>query len=389
MKIRIKKQKPLLLLSVLLFVLLTGPLYRAVGAVIAENGIREERDAEAEAEITSADILSQVGSIMGTPLEFADETLPGITESVSDGNVVLADDPDSAALSEKLKILDRPPALRTVDNAAVKLASAYDEAKGAPMPYIQENGRINFYFGTLNPRIVCKPLRLTNIELQPGEVVRNVHISDASRWIVSGAQSGADDALTTHVIVKPRIPDIAANMLIHTDMRTYSVELVSVTDGQFMPFVGFVYPDVPGSVKAADAESWRKLLAAYRRADGIMAAPPEAEVVAEKLGARGIDPADVYAKYTIKTVKGNNIPWKPIAAYDAKGHTYVVMPDLMQVTESPAFFIKEGGKEKLTNYRIDGNTYIVDRLFDIGILQIGGNRVAIYRDDKVAAPAPK
>jgi type IV secretion system protein VirB9 len=292
-------------------------------------------------------------------------------------------------LSEKLKILDTPPGLRAIDDSAIKLARAYDEAKGAPMPYIQENGRINFYFGTLNPRIVCKPLRLTNIELQPGEAVRNVHISDTSRWIVSGAQSGADDALTTHIIVKPLIPDIAANMLIHTDRRTYSVELVSVTDGQFMPFVGFVYSEVPAGVKAADAESWQKLLAAYRRADDIMAAPPEAEVIAAKLGARGIDPADVYTKYTIKIVKGKNIPWKPIAAYDAKGHTYIVMPELMQVTESPAFFIKESGKEKLTNYRVDGNTYIVDRLFDIGILQIGSNRVAIYRDDKVAASASK
>jgi type IV secretion system protein VirB9 len=257
------------------------------------------------------------------------------------------------------------------------------------MPYIQENGRINFYFGTINPRIVCKPLRLTNIELEPGEAVKNIHISDTSRWIVSSAQSGADDELTTHIIVKPQIPDIAANMLIHTDKRTYSVELVAVTNGQFMPFVGFVYPEVPGKVKAADAESWQNLLAAYRRADDIMAAPPEAEITAEKLGARGIDPADVYAKYTIKIIQGKNIPWKPLAAYDARGHTYVVMPDLMQVTESPAFFIKESGREKLTNYRVDGNTYIVDRLFDIGILQIGSNRVAIYRNDKVAASVPK
>ncbi|MDR1650654.1 MAG: TrbG/VirB9 family P-type conjugative transfer protein [Synergistaceae bacterium] len=387
MKRQMKKQKPLLLSLGLLFVLLTGPLYSAEGAVITETGPREEQ--EAVTEITSADILSHVGSIMGTPLEFADELLPGITEGVSGGNVVLEDDPDSAALSEKLKILDRPPGLRTIDDAAVNLARAYDEAKGAPMPYIQENGRINFYFGTLNPRIVCKPLRLTDIELQPGESVRNVHISDTSRWIVSGAQSGADDALTAHVIVKPQIPDIAANMLIHTDRRTYSVELVSVTDGQFMPFVGFIYPEVPGGVKASDAESWQKLLAAYRRADDIIAAPPAAEVAAAKLGARGIDPADVYTKYSVKIIKGKNISWKPLTVYDAKGHTYVVMPELMQVTESPAFFIKENGREKLTNYRVDGNTYIVDRLFDIGILQIGGNRVAIYRGDKVAASAPK
>ncbi|MDR3280498.1 MAG: TrbG/VirB9 family P-type conjugative transfer protein [Synergistaceae bacterium] len=380
-----RQTKTVLSALALLCALLMGAGYEAIGAVITENGSRDEPARASE--VTSEDILSQVGSIMGTPLELADEALPGIVNGVSDGNVVIMDDPDSAALSEKLKILDRPPGLRAIDDTALKLARAYDEAKGAPMPYIQENGRINFYFGTLNPRIVCKPLRLTNIELQPGEVVKNVHISDGSRWIVSGAQSGADDALTAHIIVKPQIPDIAANMLIHTDMRTYSLELISITDGQFMPLVGFVYPEVPGSVKAADAESWQKLLAAYRRADDIMTAPPATDVIAARLGARGIDPADVYAKYTIKVVKGKNIPWKPLTAYDAKGHTYIVMPEMMQVTESPAFFIKENGREKLTNYRLDGNTYIVDRLFDVGILQIGGDRVAVYRDDKVASPA--
>jgi type IV secretion system protein VirB9 len=381
-----KKQTKTALLSLtLLIALLTGMGHRARGAVIAEDGVQDEPIQAPE--LTSADILSQVSDIMGTPLEFMDETLPGVTESASDGNVVLVDDPDSAALSEKMKILDRPPELRAIDDTAVKLASAYDEAKGAPMPYIQENGRINFYFGTLNPRIVCKPLRLTNIELQPGEVVRNVHISDSARWMVLGAQSGAEYELTTHIIVKPLLPDIAANMLIHTSMRTYSVELISVTEGQFMPFVGFVYPDVPGSVKAADAESWQRLLSAYHQADDVMTAPPSPDVIAARLGARGVDPADVYTKYTVKVVKGRSIPWKPLAVYDAKGHTYIVMPDVMHVTESPAFFIKESGREKLTNYRVDGSTYVVDRLFDIGILQIGSNRIAIYRDDKVASSA--
>jgi hypothetical protein len=35
---------------------------------------------------------------------------------------------------------------------------------------------------------------------------------------------------------------------------------------------------------------------------------------------------------------------------------------------------------------VEGGKYIVDRLFDIGILQVGGDRVAIYRNTKVAAP---
>jgi type IV secretion system protein VirB9 len=186
------------------------------------------------------------------------------------------------------------------------------------------------------------------------------------------------------VIVKPQVPDIAANMLIHTDRRTYSLEFVSKSDGQFMPYVGFVYPEVSGTRKAADAESWKRLLALYKRADDVKVS--EAARPATEENARAVDPEKLFTKYTIKTVKGRDIPWKPASAYDAGGHTYIVMPEKMFVTESPAFFIKANGREKLTNYRVEGNIYIIDRLFDIGILQVGGDRVAIYRDVKVAAP---
>jgi type IV secretory pathway VirB9-like protein len=177
-------------------------------------------------------------------------------------------------------------------------------------------------------------------------------------------------------------------MLIHTDRRTYSLELISITEGQYMPFVGFVYPEVPARVKALDAESWSTLLSLYQQADILKNAEAAQEAAREaSLGARGVKPEAVFAQYTIKVIKGGGaIAWKPTSVYDARGHTYIVMPERMQVTESPAFFIKANGREKLTNYRVEGNLFIVDRLFDIGILQVGGDRVAIYRDTKVASP---
>jgi type IV secretion system protein VirB9 len=355
------------------------------GAVFTEEGMVAE-DAANEGgapQMTSADILEHVGGYIGVSLDMPANTPEGSAGAIAGEEVLLVDDPESKALEEKLKKLEQLPATRKIDAAAVGLAKAYDEASGAPMPYLQDNGRINFYFGTLNPRIACKPLRLTDIELEPGEKVRNVHISDSARWLVSSAQSGADGELTAHVIVKPLVPDIAANMLIHTDRRTYSLEFVSGAEGQFMPYVGFVYPDVPGAMKAADAASWNRLLAAYRRVDGIKASEEARRAL--EITARTVDPENIYTKYTIKIVKGKNIPWKPTSVYDSGGHTYIVMPAEMSVTESPAFFIKANGTEKLTNYRVEDGKYIVDRLFDIGILQVGGDRVAIYRDVKVAA----
>jgi type IV secretion system protein VirB9 len=366
--------------------LVTGAPRFTEGAVFNEEGmvITGAADEGGALRMTSADILEQVGGYIGASLDIPINTPEGLVGAIAGEEVLLVDDPESKALEEKLKKLEQLPPTRKIDAAAVGLAKAYDDASGAPMPYLQDNGRINFYFGTLNPRIVCKPLRLTDIELEPGEKVRNVHISDSARWLVSSAQSGADGKLTAHVIVKPLVPDIAANMLIHTDRRTYSLEFVSGAEEQFMPYVGFVYPDVPDAMKAADAASWNRLLETYKRADDIKASE-EARRNPE-ITARTVDPENIYTKYTIKVVKGKNIPWKPTSAYDSGGHTYIVMPAKMSVTESPAFFIKTDGKEKLTNYRVEGGRYIVDRLFDIGILQVGGDRVAIYRNVKVAAP---
>jgi type IV secretion system protein VirB9 len=304
------------------------------------------------------------------------------------GNTTIEiDDPDSIIFDQKLYEVERLPEIRAVDEVAIELAKAYSQANEAPLPFMAStNGRINFYYGTMNPRIICRPLRLTDIELEPGEQVKNVHISDTARWSVSGAWSGEMENLVTHVILKPQLPDIAANLLIHTDRRTYAIEIISLTTEEYMPFVGFLYPETPKQTAIADSESWENLLKQYNLVNEQQAA--NAAKTARN-NARLADPATIYTDYEIKTTKGKNIAWKPKNVYSAGGKTYIAMPPKMQMTEAPAFFIKQNGKEKLTNYRVEGDIYIIDRLFDIGILQIGKDRVAIYRKTPVAAPEKK
>jgi type IV secretion system protein VirB9 len=354
-----------------------GGIFLRIGARYAAGATADsvEPPFELAEPFSYDDLQPESGMVFGdNPIEEAQQN--------DSPEVIEVDDPESVIFEQKMQAVEKVPSLRSIDDTAVKLALAYDEATGAPKPYIQENGRINFYFGTMNPRVVCKPLRLTDIELEPGETVRNVHISDSVRWAVSGASSGPESGMTTHVILKPQLPDIAANMLIHTDRRTYSVELISVAEGQFMPFVGFVYPETPISTKAADAESWRALLTQYKRADDVRASASTQPVQSQS--ARVVDASDVYTGYTIKVVAGKNIPWEPRSVYDSRGKTYISMPDKMQVTEAPVMSVKRNGREQLVNYRVEGNVYIVDRLFDIGILTIGKDRVAIYRNTPVA-----
>jgi type IV secretion system protein VirB9 len=286
------------------------------------------------------------------------------------------EDPKAAAFERKLEKLDGVPPIRPIDRAAITLAESYDSARNAPKPNI-DGGRINFFYGTMNPRIVCRPLRLTDIELEPGEQITNVHVSDPVRWSVSGSWSGAGDTLVTHVIVKPQLPDISANLLVHTDRRTYSIDLVSTAEGRFMPYVGFVYPEVPSLMKAANDESWKELDARYKAAE-------KEKGLEEGRRAKALDPANIYLDYTIKVTAGNKkVPWKPTAAYDIAGKTYIVMPAAMGVTEAPALFVKQGNRDKLVNYRVEGSVYIVDRLFDTGVMVAGRDRVAIIRKTPV------
>jgi type IV secretion system protein VirB9 len=241
----------------------------------------------------------------------------------------------------------------------------------------------------MTPRVVCRPLRLTDIELEAGEQIKNVHISDSARWSLSGAWSGSPGSLVTHIIVKPQLPDIAANLLLHTDRRTYSLELVSVAEGEYMPFVGFIYPDTTVESKVAEDTSWKNLFAQYEAEDRMLTSAA-ASAASREQNARMVDPADIYLDYTVKATKGGSVlPWKPKSVYDANGKTYIVMPESMKLTEAPVFFIKQGNREKLTNYRVLKNVYIVDRLFDLGILTVGKDRIAIYRKSPVGGIQPE
>lgn len=282
-------------------------------------------------------------------------------------------DPASWEFAKSLQKVDSVPELRDIDKRAIDLAMAYDKAKEAPKPFIEpDNGRINFYFGTMVPRIVCRPLRMTDIELEPGERVTGLHVADNSRWSVTTSTSGTLEMLTTHIIVKPHLPKIATNLLIHTDRRTYAIELVSVDDGQYMPFVGFLYPASPSKIGADSEESWNKLMVEYRLSD-------EYSAETKSYSFNGADPKNINLEYTIKVTSGKNVPWKPTHVYDVNGKTYIVMNKNMKFSEAPVIFEKRDKSEKLMNYRVHGDIYVIDRLFDSAIMTAGKDRVLISR----------
>ena len=110
------------------------------------------------------------------------------------------------------------------------------------MPQRGEDGVVRFLYGATLPTVVCAPLQVCDLALQPGEIVNNVNVGDKVRWNVSPGLSGSAGGQVTHLIIKPTDAGLVSSMAIETNRRTYAIKLVS-TQHEWMPLVAFNYPD--------------------------------------------------------------------------------------------------------------------------------------------------
>jgi type IV secretory pathway VirB9-like protein len=112
------------------------------------------------------------------------------------------------------------------------------------------DGKVIYLFGETQPSVVCSPLQVCDIELQGGEVVRDVLVGDTVRWKVEPATSGAAGGQAIHLVVKPAEAGLVTSMVVTTSRRTYHIQLKS-HPSQYMARVGFEYPQDVSS-KLAD-----------------------------------------------------------------------------------------------------------------------------------------
>ena len=89
------------------------------------------------------------------------------------------------------------------------------------------DGKVIFLYGEVQPSVVCSPLQVCDIELQAGEVVRDVLLGDTVRWKVEPATSGAPSGQAIHLIVKPSEAGLVTSMVVTTSRRTYHIQLKS------------------------------------------------------------------------------------------------------------------------------------------------------------------
>jgi type IV secretion system protein VirB9 len=201
-------------------------------------------------------------------------------------------------------------------------------------------------------QVYTAPGQVTDIVLQEGETLAGtgpVAAGDTVRWMIGDTTSGAGATTRVHILVKPTRSDIATNLVINTDRRTYYLEM-RATPATYMASVSWLYP--------------QDQLIALRAAR-------DAQIVATPVAA-GIPLDSLDFRYSIT---GDKPTWRPLRVFDDGRQVYVEFPETIADGELPPLFVTGAdGAAELVNYRVSGRFMIVDRLFEAAELRLGNRK---------------
>ena len=260
------------------------------------------------------------------------------------------------------------PTLTPQEKAAIAIAQKWQAASATGIkPVSGTDGSIRYLFGAQEPSIVCAVLQVCDVELQAGEQVNSIHLGDTARWTVEPAITGSGPAEIQHLIIKPMDVGLETSLIVTTNRRTYHFRLRSHRT-QFMPRVAFTYTE--------DARvKWDALKTREGKEKQERTIPQTGEYLGDLNFAYSVD---------------GTVAWKPVRVYNDGQKTIIQMPAAMAQTEAPTLLVvrKDGGlftddETVLVNYRIQGDRYIVDTIFDKALLIAGvgsgQDRVVITR----------
>jgi type IV secretion system protein TrbG len=280
----------------------------------------------------------------------------GSTPTVVNGTTTAAAKPPPGWPPSTVVIKPPPVVLDHKEaNAAAQSAKWRDKSDH---PMLDSDGVLRWVYGNSQTRVVCSPLNICDIELQPGETINNIRLGDVGFWNVTLAISGGADGRVTHAAITPREAGREASMLVYTDKRTYSIKLVSAAKS-YTAKTGFTYPEAQ-----ANAED---TVASYRAAVGAGAMKSGGPTMTMTSGSETGDIAHI----ELLTISGDNPSWRPLAAYTDGRKTYIQFPHEMQFGDSPALLgvNSDGGifkspTERRVIYRWWNDRLIADTVMD-------------------------
>jgi type IV secretion system protein VirB9 len=208
--------------------------------------------------------------------------------------------------------------------------------------------------------VIATPGRITDIVLEPGEALVGsgpVAAGDTARWVIGDTISGAGAARRVHVMVKPTAPDLATNLIINTDRRTYHLEL------------------------RASGRTWLSQVA-WRYGEGRSAAAPVL-IGAPPVTTPPLAPAAVEARAPVVLnrayrIEGPHPAWRPVEVYDDGRKVFVVFGAAIDMADLPPLYRlgPDGKTAELINFHVEGRALVAERLFDRAELRFGAKRRA-------------
>jgi type IV secretion system protein VirB9 len=236
------------------------------------------------------------------------------------------------------------PATKPIDAGPDPVAALPEEVRIAyeqPKPRVVHDGitTIYPYDPHAQPAINCMMLRVTEIVLAPGETVKpdDIGIGDSERWAIKVSAN--------RVLVKPKLPGIATDLVVVTNLRSYHFALR--THSPYQPQVSFYYP----AQIRADEQRHRELIR------------QEIAESNERISNRPLN-----LNYTIK---GPDVAWKPVMAFDDGDHLYIQFPENISGTDMPTLMSQQGKQQETVNYTVRGQYYVADRLLPAVVLTSG------------------
>ncbi|PZO55821.1 MAG: P-type conjugative transfer protein TrbG [Alphaproteobacteria bacterium] len=226
------------------------------------------------------------------------------------------------------------------------LAEANAEARRRPDPAnFSDATHVYDYAPGAIYEIYGAPGFISTVLLEPGETILTVAAGDTTRWMVEQAIGGDIANPRAMLLIKPTRTNVRTNIVLVTDRRSYSIEAIAVSGQTYSAQTAWRYPG---------------------DADAALAGGPAS-------------PETLNFDYRIRTVRGFAPRWRPVRVYDDGRKTYIEFPPAMATSEAPPLFITEHGEAALVNYRVSGDRYVVDRLFDTAELRLGAERPTIVR----------
>ncbi|KXU36994.1 conjugal transfer protein TrbG [Ventosimonas gracilis] len=268
----------------------------------------------------------------------------------------------SAALADEFADLyfsGQNPQLTAQERTAIELSKKWSAGNPAGIkPVAGAGGAVRFIYGVQQPSIVCAVLQVCDIALQAGEQVNSINLGDTARWTVEPAMTGSGSSTVQHLIIKPMDVGLETSLVVTTDRRAYHIRLRSHRK-DYMPQVAFTYPEEA-------LAKWDLIQRQEQQQREERTLPKTGEYL-----------GDLNFDYDLE----GKASWKPIRVYNDGVKTIIEMPKVIAQTEAPSLMLitRKGHwfrseETALVNYRLQGNRYIVDAVFDRAVLIAGVGR---------------